>query len=381
MAQIVFGNVSSPGETGRTSNSRLVNCIVEQLQDGSINHKRAPGLTRFITSAGGYVHCRGMIDANSNTLLVVYDTHVEKVTYDSTSGLTTSTVGGGIAGTDLVTLARNNAATPDVVCVAPSEGAFTISSAGAVSSYPDADVGFPNSVCFGDGYFFFTYGDGSCISSDLNSTSINPLNSVKAESQSGGILTGKFFRGLLFLMTSTTIEVWQDTANPSGFPFSRSAVIPRGLLSANAVSGWEDHFPANLVWVGSDRIVYQLNGYSPVRISTHDVEHDLQKLDDVTTLRCYSFVNNGHPFVVVKSDAFTWVFDMLTATWQERHSYGLSRFRGEQSHYMWNDWIVGDELTGYCFRPDAMNYAEDTDPLVFDVTSQPAKSFPARFTV
>lgn len=376
---IVFGNVSSPGETGRTSKSRLINCILEQLQDGSTNHKRAPGLKRFITSAGGNAHTRGMIAANSNTLLVVYNGKVESVSYSA--GATISSVGGTLSGTDLVTLARNNAATPDIVCVSPANGAFTINAAGAVSAYPDADVGAPNSVCFGDGYFFFTYGDGSCIASGLNSTSINVLDSIKAESQSGPILRGVFYRGLLFLFTPSTTEVWQDTANPTGFPFSRSAVIPRGLMSANAVAGWEDRFPAQLMWVGPDNIVYKMVGYEPVRISTHDVEHDLQSLADKTEVRCFVAMNNGHPFFYVKSSEFTWAYDLLTSTWQERHSYGLTRWRGEQSCFMWDDWVIGDELTGYGFRLDNRTYAEDTSVLVWDVTSQPAKGFPNRYAV
>jgi len=379
MTAIQFGSISSPGEVGRVGSGRLINCILEQMQDGAINHKRAPGLKRFITSAAGLSHTRGMIAANSNTLIVVYDGRVETV--GMSAGAPASVSGGALSGADLVTLARNNAATPDIVCVSPDNGAFVIDATGAVASYPDPGVGAPNSVCFGDGYFFFTYGDGSCIASALNGTSINPLDSIKAESQSGPILRGVFYRGLLFLFTQSTIEVWQDTANATGFPFSRSAVIQYGLMARNAVAGWEDRFPAQLMWVGPDNIVYKLVGYEPTRISTHDVEHDLQALTDKTSVRCFVAMNNGHPYFVVKSPAFTWVYDLLTSTWQERNSYGLPRWRAEQSCFMWNDWIVGDELTGYGFRLDNATYAEDTSMLVYDVASQTGKGFPSRMQV
>ena len=36
-----------------------------------------------------------------------------------------------------------------------------------------------------------------------------------------------------------TIEVWQNTGNPVGFPFSRVTVIPRGLAGPSAVAGFE----------------------------------------------------------------------------------------------------------------------------------------------
>ena len=73
-------------------------------------------------------------------------------------------------------------------------------------------------------------------------------------------------------------------------------------------------------------------------------------------MRCFVAMNNGHPFFV-KSSRFTWAYDLLTSTWQERHSYGLARWRGEQSCFMWDDWIIGDELTGYGFRLDNSTYS------------------------
>lgn len=374
---INFGTVSYQGEQPLAGSSRLINGIVEQISDGRIVIKRAPGLRRFITSAGGRVHTRGMIGANASTLLVVYDNRVESVTFDGL--VTASTDRGALAGTDLVTLARNNASTPQIVCVSPANGAFVLTAGGAPAAYPDPDAGAPNSVCFLDGYFFFTYGNGDCIASGLNSTSIDPLNSVRAESASDGLLRGVAFRGLLFLCGPSTIEVWQNTANPPpAFPFSRSAIIPRGLASTNAVAGWEYKTPATLIWAGSDNTVYQLSGYEPTRVSTHEVERSLQSLVDKSTLRASMFMNNGHAFFALKSPAFTWVLDLLTSTWQERHSYGRATWRGEQSVFHFGDWIVGDETTGYGFRPDNLAYKEDTEFLIYDVTSAPSQNFPTR---
>lgn len=374
---INFGTISSPGEKPLASGSRLINSILEQLQDGRIVNKRAPGLTRFVTSLGGRIHCRGMIGANPGTLLVVYNEQVESVTFDGT--VTTSADRGALSGIDLVTLARNNALIPDVVCVSPDNGAFVLSPAGPPLPYPDPDVGAPNSVCFLDGYFFFTYGNGDCRASGINSTSINSLTFIRAESASEGLLRGVAFRGLLFLCGPSTIEVWQDTANISpAFPFSRSVVIPRGLASTNAIAGWETKTASTLLWAGSDNTVYKLSGYEPIRVSTHDVEHDLQRLVDKTTLRAFMFANSGHHFFVLKSPAWTWVLDLLTSTWQERMSYGVENWRGEQSIYHFGDWIIGDEDTGFCFRPDNLNYQEDTDFLVWDVTSTVSDGFPNR---
>jgi hypothetical protein len=376
---IPFGTLSSKGERPRLGGSRYINAILEAMEDERTIRKRAPGLRRFITSIGGYTHTRGLIGGNSNTLLVVYDGRVESVTLSD--GVTTSEDRGALAGTDLVTLARNNNATPQIVGVSPANGAFVLTVGGAPASYPDADVGSPNSVCFIDGYFFFTYGNGRCIASGINSTAVNPLDIATAQSTSDGLIRGIPYRGQLLLCSYSTIEAWQNTGNETGFPFTRATVIPRGLISANAIAGHEDKFTSSLMWVGSDNIVYLLNGYSPTRVSTHDLEHDIQALADKTTLRVFVFMNNGHPFWCLKCADWTHVYDLLTSTWGERRSYGSLTWRAEQSHFMWGDWIVGDETTGHLFRPDNEAYYEDTTHLVYEVESGATANFPNRMAI
>jgi hypothetical protein len=377
---IKFTPQSSKGDHVQTGGGRLVNAIVEQIEDGRTIVKRAPGLSRFAQSVDSNSHCRGMIAANSATLLILYDDEVESITLSG--GSYVSEVRGALSGSDLVTLARNNATTPDVVGVSPDGGAFTLAAAGAPGAYPDADVGSPISVCFTGGYFFFAYGDGRCRASGLNSTAINSSDEVKAESGAGGLLRNVAYRGQLFLCGPSGIEVWQgDQPNASGFPFNRATVIPRGIAGTNAIAGWEDGFASALCWAGADNMVYQLRGYEPYRISTPTIERDLQALTDKTTLRCFVAAHNGHPYFYLKAPAFTHAFDLLTSTWQERKSYGYERFRAEQSVHMFGDWILGDEFSGDLLRLDADNYFESDQPLVFDVESDTTDDFPLNAAV
>jgi hypothetical protein len=369
---ISFTPTSSLGDHPQTGGGRKINAIVEQIEDGRKIIKRAPGLVRWSQSVGGNTHVRGMIAANSGTLLVVYDDEVES--FDS-GGV--GEVRGALSGSDLVTLARNNATTPDVVGVSPSQGAFVLSASGSPGAYPDADVQSPVSVCFTGGYFFFMYGDRRCRASGLNATSISTLDEIRAESGSGAGLRCVAFRGQLFLFCTDKTEVWQgDQPNASGFPFNRATVIERGIASTNAVAGWEDKFAAELIWVGQDNMVYQLRGYDPYRISTPTIERDLQGMTDKSSLRCFVSAHNGHPYVFVKSATFTHVYDLLTATWQERNSYGLSRTRMEQCINHFGDWIMGDELTGDLWRLDADTDLEGEDPLVWEVESDVTSNFP-----
>lgn len=378
-AAIKFAANSSPGERSQLSGARLINAIVEKLGTEQVIVKRAPGLKKYSTSIGSFSHCRGIVEVNDTTALIVYNEYVERVSIST--GSPVHTIMGLLPGSDLVTVAKNNAATPDIVCVSPISGPYVLSTTGAPSGYPDADVEFPNSVCFLDGYFFFSYRTGKCIASGLNTTATNPLDFAIMESNSGGMYRVVAFNESLYMCGPDGMEQWVNNANPTGFPFSRSAVIPSGIAGTYAIAGFESGFTKSLLYVGTTNMVYQLNGVTPVRISTHDVERDIQNLADKSTIRCFVAMNNGHAFWVMKSPEWTWVYDLLTSSWQERQSYGSTTWRAEMSARVFGDWLLGDGENGKLYRLDNMTYAEDTLPLVYDVTSLPVDEFPQRQTV
>src|SRR5215471_19104933 len=259
-AAIPFPVTSAPGKNVHDSAGRLINCYAEDLVNGARSQtvwRRAPGLTSFkLATASGW---RGGIVVGSLLYAAFTGSSGRVASFTSTGA---ETLLGTQAGTKKVFWARNNKSPPDVVFVDPDNGAFQVTTAPAVINYPDTDVGSPNSVCFLDGYFFFTHGDGSVICSDINSTNVNPLNFINVYGNVAGVLRAIAFSSL-YLFGDTTIEAWQNTANPVGFPFTRVQVIPRGLLGRYAVTGWEPGFGTGLIFVGDDRKVYSLQGYQP----------------------------------------------------------------------------------------------------------------------
>ncbi len=367
---------SSKSTPGRAGSGRMINVLMEQLADGRVNYKRAPGMTQFTTSVSNSVHCRGMVAVNETTLLVVFDSFVESV---DAAGMATAR--GPINGTRIVTLAKNNKTpVPDVVCVTEA-GTYTLSATAAPAPYPDADVGAPNSVCFGDGYFFFTYGSGQCIASGINSTSINPLDTIIVNSSSTTLKRGVFFAQTLFLFTEATTEAWTNTANPVGFPFSRSAVIPRGLINRDAVAGYESEFASTLIFVGNDNIVYLMEGYAPRRISTSDIERRISNVADKTTLRACVYMSEGHAIWQLTSSDFTLFFDVTNSYWGERKSDGLEYSRIENSVFFQGGWLVGDLTTGVIGRVTANAFKEYGTTLTYSLQTIPAHNFPARTVV
>src|ERR1700730_1168590 len=377
---IPWPKVPTKDQPQRAGIGTLKNVIMKPTGAGETTvYKRGPGVSSYAASASGSIHCRGFVLANPGTVLVIFNGFVEALT--AAGGVVTMTALGHLDGSKIVSVAVNNKSpTPDIVAVTEN-GAFTLHTSGTPTPYPDGNIGFPNSVTFGDGYFFFTYGNGQCIASALNGTSINLLNQITVNSASDGLVRGVWFAQTLFLFTPSRCEAWTDTANPLGFPFSRSAVIPRGLINAQAIAGYESNFTSSLIWVGSDSVVYMMQGYQPYRISTNDIERRIQEVDDKTTLRANVYMNDGHAFWQLSSADFTFTFDLITATWQERTSYQQSFSRIEQSIYAFGMWIVGDFATGNIGVIDGEAFSEYGSALQWELTSLPVIQFPSRMVV
>lgn len=380
MAPIPFPTSSSPGKRPQDSAGRLINCHYAPLPQGaraSGKWQRSPGLRAWGTSPqSGH---RGHIVVGS-TLYAAFANNVTRFT-----GAGTATSVGTLNGASKVFWARNNRLpNPDLVVVDPDNGASVVT-ASSVSSYPDANVGAPNSVCFLDGYFFFTYGDGTCIASNLNSTAINPLTNIKCEGNPDGLLRAIPYRDL-YLAGQASIEVWRNTAETApAFPFSRISVIPRGLIGRYAVAGFEDGIGKGIVFVGNDKRVHVLDGYTPLPVSTLDVDRAIatfvEEGGDATLIEMFPYVVDGHASIVLRCPAWTWVFDLDTLSWHERASYLSPTWRATGAISAFGRWIAGDLKTGNLLEISEFARDETGDPLIVQMESGPVSGFPGRIAV
>jgi hypothetical protein len=184
-----FPPVIGAGRVTTRKRGQIINCYAEPLgrdveakkgmAPPAVVWRKSPGLSLF--GASGQTGFRGSILV-ANTLYAAWSGKVSTFTSGGVETLLT----GALTGTEKVFFARNNKATPDVVCVAPGTGAFSVSSA-AVSSFADIDVGAPNSVCFMDSFFIFSYGDGTLQASGQNDVTIATTDKTQAQSKPGGL--------------------------------------------------------------------------------------------------------------------------------------------------------------------------------------------------
>ena len=375
---------SSPGANPQESAGRLINCYAEPLGKDIEAKKgwtpppavwrKSAGLTLFGTSANtGF---RGMLLVAGS----LYTAWSGKASRFDSAGVETLLTG-TLTGTDKVFWARNNAGTPDIVCVAPSTGAFTVSST-TVIAFADPDIGSPNSVCFMDSYFIFTYGDGTLQASGQNNVSIATTDKTVAQSKPGGLTRGVAFNGQLVALGPAFGEVYADTANPTGFPFTRSYTIQRGLLSPYALAGHEDGFGSALIWVADDNSVVQHNGTpNPLKISPPDLDRLIAGVANKSDLEASVYISGGHPKWRLTCSTFTWEFDLGSQKWNERSSYQQLRTRGISGAYAFGKWIVGDTQSSKLLYIDQTAYSEVGNPHVFQMESGPVQNFPNRTKV
>ncbi|HZP76578.1 MAG TPA: hypothetical protein VFB45_10580 [Pseudolabrys sp.] len=380
MTTIPFPVVSAPGQRPHESAGRLINAYAEPLSAGARAQnawRRAPGLRAFASSpqSGN----RGQILVG-NTL---WSAFAGNVTAFTSAGAATSI--GALAGTKKVFWAANNKApTPNLVVVDPDNGAYLVTTSGVPSFTGGGVLPAPNSVCFLDGYFFFTTGDGRCFASALNDTTVNALDFTTAQAKRGGLLRAVPFVDL-YLCGPQAIEVYHDTAEPTGFPFSRVQVIGRGILGPNCITGFEDGFGKGLILLGDDGCVYALNGYTPSKISTPDVDRAVAAFrnagGDPATIEMFPYVAEGHACVVLRCSAFTWVFDVDTVRWHERQSYGATTWRATGAVSAFGKWLCGDTNSGALIEITKAVGNELGTPLPFVVESGPVSGFPAAVAV
>lgn len=394
-APIPFSLSSSPGANPQESAGRLVNCYADPLGDpqrptGPAPQvwRRSPGLSLFATTGETAAYRGGLI---VNNLSIEAWGNVYTVGSDGTATLL-----GSLPGTKKVSIARNqNGAGADVVIVDPDNGAFVVQASG-VTQAPAAYTGLggmpqPNSVCFQDGYFFYTIASGQCFASVINSLgAINSQTFATAQAKSDvTLLRGIAFNGWLWLFTTGHCEVWNDVAGVAPqFPYARYAVIEYGLVQSSAIAGWENGF-GQLLWVAQDYGVYWATpgSVSPTKVSPPDLDRLIEaqvRAGNQIEAGVYAFA--GKKFWCLSSPAWSWEFNLTSEKWNERSSLAMTlgeqgRWRATCGHPAFGKWLVGDQQSGNLAWVDSANYTEMSAPQLFRVESGPVRDFPNQMRI
>ena len=142
------------------------------------------------------------------------------------------------------------------------------------------------------------------------------------------------------------------------------------------MSGTEDGFAKGPIWAADDCRVYKLDGYSPIAVSTSDLDTLIEKVVDKTTIETTSFMAHGHSFFQISSPTWTWVLDVNTSEWFEGDSYLQLRSRRSGAINAFGKWLTGDVQSGNILQITDSAFDELGNPLRLRMESGPVQDFP-----
>jgi hypothetical protein len=340
---------------------RLVNLYAEKLPDDARSQvivRSTPGLTPAYEFGTGPIWA--MNDALSGRLYVVSGTHFIRVRPDAESPPEDLGDVGGAAPNTFPTIAVGTVS----VCVCVPPRAYVADHSGAMTQITDpAFTQFgASSVAYIDGYFVFTAQENSSrwfCSDLLSGTTFSALNFAYADTRPNVVRRVISHRGDLWFMGEGGLEAWYD-AGGKNFPFLRRAGsdIAYGCGAPNAIAIIDN----SIFWLSYYGIVFRLNGYQAVRVSTFAVEAWIRDFADLGNVDACAHQYEGHAFVCFSftgANKKTLVYDCAMERWHERASsaggtgYWLGRTAAQRGPVV----LIGDRLSGriYTFDPAADN--------------------------
>lgn len=344
----------SEGRSKAWSGARLVNCFAER-SDGDKRDDFAimatPGLSAWADLGADAI--RGS-HAMAGTLYAV----AGSILYSINESATASALG-SIGGTGLVRMADNGTQ----LCVVGGTTGYILSG-GTITTLADHGITWPVSdVGFIDSYIIWTRADtGQFFISGLgDATSYDPADIATAEGSPDDIVGMMIDHREVQFFGSSTVEIFYNSG-AAAFPFERqgNAFIERGCFDRNSIVKIDN----SVNFLGDDRIVYRLQGYQPVRISTHAIEYQMR---DVTYARGFTYDQEGHKFYCLDTDNGTFVFDQATGLWHERQSWDLTGWRVNGAVRCYNRMLLTSGQDGKIYEPSLDLNDEDGATIAVDV--------------
>lgn len=346
---------------GRSPNVSPQNCInwfYEKNTDGD-SLVSTHGATLFASLGSGAT--RGCIEYNGLAYFVSGNT-----LYEVNSGGAATSRGTLSTTTGRVSMAHNGVragANQQIMIVDGTKGYIYDNTTSTLSEITDADFTNSESVVFLDGYFVFAQkgSDRFWITSLYDGTLIDENDFATAEGDPDTLQAVATDRRDLFLFGKRTLEVWYNSGDPDNtFQRYQGGSQQTGLAAPNAVA----RFDNNIAWLtenerGNLQVAVMGDGYSPLIISTPEVNYRLSTYTTYTDAFAYSYQHEGHEFfcLTFPTHGVTEVYDAATKVWHQRgHTIGGTFPNRER--YNCHVFVFGKHLFGD-FENDKV-YALDT---------------------
>lgn len=223
-----------------------------------------------------------------------------------------------------------------------------------------------------DGYFTFIDPNSQTfyLSALEDATTLDALDFATANASPDKLVGQVVTNKVLVLFGEVSGEIWQDSGG-ADFPLERNSgsFLEVGLLSPFTAKELDN----SVFWLGRDErgagVVYKMEGFRPVRVSTMAVEEKIQEAItggfDMRQACAYSYQQGGHSFYVLQVPGLdtTWCYDAASQQWHERSELTLGEYeqhRGKYHAYCFGKHLImGDDDLIYEYDVTANTNAGD----------------------
>ena len=337
---------------------RLVNLYSEKLPDDArspVIVRSTPGLTPTFQLGTGPVY--QMDGSLSGRLYLVSGTHFFRLRPDAESGPEDlGDVGTPANGFPTIAVGTTSAC----VCVPPR--AYIADHSGPMTEITDpafTQYG-ASSVAYLDGYYVFTAFENSSrwfCSNLLSGTTFDALNFAYADLRPNVVRRVVAHRGDLFFLGESGTECWYDNGGIN-FPFLRraGADIAYGCGAPQSVAILDN----SIFFLSYQGIVFRINGYQAIRISTSYIEEWIRANSDYNLIDACSHTFEGHAWYCLTFNGSkpetrrTFCYDCSTQRWAERAS-GLGAsdvWLGQSAAQRGQVVLIGSRANGQIYNLD-----------------------------
>jgi hypothetical protein len=250
----------------------------------------------------------------------------------------------------------------------------------------DADYPDLATVTWLNGYFIGNKPDSQRFYiSDINDGLVwDALDFASAESNPDNLVATVADNSNLVLFGEISLELWADSGAVD-FPFVRisGAAAEWGCAAVNSIVKFDN----SLAFIAKNRmgqvIVARLNGYTPQRISTPDIEFIINNYTSVSDATAFSYMLGGHPMLHINfpSAGESWLYDGLSNCWSKLESYQETRDIAEIGVNFLDRYVVSDYQSGNLYYLNPNSYTENGLPLTVELISRHIYFENKRFSV
>lgn len=241
-----------------------------------------------------------------------------------------------------------------------------------VEAVNDEDLETPNSVAFLNSQLIYDGNEGRFVTSTPGDGSdIDSLNYATAESRPDDLIRVYAFNQVLYLMGATSGEPWYNSGVGSP-PFDRidGGLFHVGIAGVNAITNTDNA----LYFLGHDRSVYRLDGYSPIPVSTVAISGAIERYARVDDCFAYSLRLQGQSYVVFtfpEADK-SWVYSETIGEWFEISS-GVDGGRHLANGYCFafGKHLISDHRNGNVLEWCLDSFTDNDETILRERVTQP----------